>query len=199
MFGRRQRLAWTHWVIGLFWPRTGWRRAGTYFSHRVRRLPGSPYSIATGFACGVAVSFTPLIGLHFVLAVALAWFLGGSLIASALGTVVGNPWTFPLIWIASYRFGSWVLGLDPDTTLPDELTMAFILDNKLAMFMPMMIGGLLMAIVAWCGSFWLVRRAVTRYQLIRLSRIRRRAERMAKAQINADAMDDEIRRETDGE
>ena len=92
-----------------------------------------------------------------------------------------------------------MLGLDPDTTLPDELTMAFILDNKLAMFMPMMIGGLLMAIVAWCGSFWLVRRAVTRYQLIRLSRIRRRAERMAKAQINADAMDDEIRRETDGE
>ena len=190
MFGRRQRLAWTGWLGRIFWPRTGWRRAGAYFNHRVRRLPGSPYSIAVGVACGVAVSFTPLIGLHFLIAVILAWLLGGSLTASALGTAVGNPWTFPLIWIASYRLGSWVLGFDTDAALPDGLTMAYFRDNFLAVFLPMLIGGLLLAVVAWLSTFWLVRRAVSRYQLIRLSRIRRRAERSAVAQIKEAAGDD---------
>ena len=187
MFGRRQRLAWTDWLGQIIWPRTGWRRAGAYFSHRVRRLPGSPYSIAVGVACGVAVSFTPLIGLHFVIAVILAWLLGGSLIASALGTAVGNPWTFPLIWIASYRLGSWLLGLEPNV---DGLTMEDIRQNFFAVFLPMMVGGLVLGIVAWLGSFWLVRRAVSRYQLIRLSRIRRRAERSAAAQVKEAARDD---------
>ena len=153
-------------------------------------MPGSPYSIAVGVACGVAVSFTPLIGLHFLIAVILAWLLGGSLTASALGTAVGNPWTFPLIWIASYRLGSWVLGFDTDAALPDGLTMAYFRDNFLAVFLPMLIGGLLLAVVAWLSTFWLVRRAVSRYQLIRLSRIRRRAERSAVAQIKEAAGDD---------
>ncbi len=43
-------------------------------------MPGSPYSIAVGVACGVAVSFTPLIGLHFLIAVILAWLLGGTVV-----------------------------------------------------------------------------------------------------------------------
>ena len=34
---------------------------------RLGRLPGTPYSIAAGFACGATVSFTPLVGLHFFL------------------------------------------------------------------------------------------------------------------------------------
>ena len=187
MLGRRQHLAWMDWLGRVIWPRTGWRRAGAYFSHRVRRLPGSPYSIAVGVACGVAVSFTPLIGLHFVIAVILAWLLGGSLIASALGTAVGNPWTFPLIWIASYRLGSWLLGLEPNV---DGLTMEDIRQNFFVVFLPMMVGGLVLGIVAWLGSFWLVRRAVSRYQLIRLSRIRRRAERSAAAQVKEAARDD---------
>jgi hypothetical protein len=191
MFGRRQRRAWFHWLGQLIWPRSGWRRASVYFSHRVRRLPGSPYNIAAGFAFGVAVSFTPLIGLHFVLAVVGAWIFGGNLIASALGTAIGNPWTFPLIWIASYRLGAWIMGIDSDTMLPEGLTMAFIRDNFMAVFVPMLIGGLIMAVVAWFGSFWLVRRAVARYQQMRLSRIRRRAGRRAEAQIRAKNSEDD--------
>ena len=167
----------------LLWPRTGWRRAGAYFGHRVRRLPGSPYNIAAGFACGAAISFTPLLGLHFVFATLGAWLLGGNLIASAIGTVVGNPWTFPLIWYASYRLGAWLLGMNGAEQLPGGLTMSYIFDNPEAVFLPMMAGGLPMALVAWFISFWVVRRAVARYQHMRLSRIRRKAERRMSEQI----------------
>ena len=83
-----------------------------------------------------------------------------------------------------------MLGFDTDAALPDGLTMAYFRDNFLAVFLPMLIGGLLLAVVAWLSTFWLVRRAVSRYQLIRLSRIRRRAERSAVAQIKEAAGDD---------
>lgn len=184
MFGRRKTRSILTRMGHLLWPRTGWRRAGAYFSHRVRRLPGSPYNIAAGFACGAAISFTPVLGLHFVLASLGAWLLGGNLIASAIGTVVGNPWTFPFIWIASYRLGTWALGMNGSQDLPDGLSMSYIIDNPEAVLLPMMVGGVPMAAVAWFISFWVVRRAVARYQQMRLSRIRRRAERRMIEQID---------------
>jgi len=183
MFGRRKTRSILTKLGHIMWPRTGWRRAGTYFSHRVRRLPGSPYNIAAGFACGVAISFTPVLGLHFVLASVGAWLLGGNLIASAIGTVIGNPWTFPLIWIASYRLGTWALGMNASENLPDGLSMSYIIDNPEAVLLPMMVGGVPMAVAAWFLSFWVVRRAVARYQQMRLSRIRRRAEKRMTEQI----------------
>ena len=69
---------------------------------RLKRLQGTPYSIATGFACGVAISFTPFIGFHMILAALTAWLIRGNIIASAIGTIVGNPWTFPFIWLAVF-------------------------------------------------------------------------------------------------
>ncbi len=178
MFRRRHR-PWFDRLRALVWPRGGWRRASAYFGHRVRRMPGSPHSIAAGLACGVAVSFTPLVGFHFVLAALMSWAIGGSILAAAVGTVIGNPWTFPFIWFVSYRAGSWVVGEAAPVAPPGEFTMAFIIENPEAILLPMMIGGLPMAIGAWLLSFWLVRRAVARYQRMRRMRIRRRRQRAA--------------------
>lgn len=170
---RRRRRPFGGRLRDLVWPRAGWRRVGAYFGHRVRRLPGSPYSIAAGLACGVAVSFTPLVGFHFLLAAGLAWAIGGNVIAAAVGTAVGNPWTFPVIWFAAYRAGTWILGAAEDGAPPGDLTMAIIVDNPRAVLLPMLVGGLPMAAAAWAAAFWLVRRAVARYQQLRRARIAR--------------------------
>ena len=53
--------------------------------------PASPYAIASGFACGSMVSFTPLLGLHFILAIVFAYIIRGNFVAALLGTIVGNP------------------------------------------------------------------------------------------------------------
>ena len=76
--------------------------------HRLARLPGTPHSIAAGFACGVAMSFTPLVGVHILLALFLSWLIGGSLFSAVIGTIVGNPWTFPFIWLWIYNLGLWL-------------------------------------------------------------------------------------------
>lgn len=94
------------------WPRTGWRRAFIYYLKRLTRLSGTPHAIAAGFACGVMISFTPFVGLHILLGCLLALIVRGNFLAVAVGTLVGNPWTFPFIWLASYELGKLVLGPD---------------------------------------------------------------------------------------
>ena len=72
----------------------------------IRDRPASPNAIALGFACGSMVSFTPLLGLHFILAIVFAYLIRGNLIAALLGTIVGNPITFPFIWGMIYKVGA---------------------------------------------------------------------------------------------
>ena len=145
--------------------------------HRVKRLPGSPYSIAAGFACGAAVSFTPFIGLHFIFGALIAWLIGGNLLASALGTTVGNPWTFPFIWALIYRIGGWMLGWEVGHALPEGLSMAYIFEEPQAILLPMFLGSLPTGLVVWLGLFWPVRKIVAKYQIARRHRReKRRAE-----------------------
>lgn len=92
------------------WPRKGFWRPPLYLYHRTVRLRATPHAIAMGIAAGVAVSWTPFIGFHFVSAFALAFLLGGNFFAAALGTAFGNPFTFPFIWLLTWRFGNSLLG-----------------------------------------------------------------------------------------
>lgn len=95
----------------VLWPSIGLRRAWRYRLARMARMKSSDHRLAMGFAAGAFVSFTPFIGLHFVLAAAVAFVMRGNLVASAVGTVVGNPLTFPAIWLATYNIGAALLGL----------------------------------------------------------------------------------------
>jgi uncharacterized protein len=94
------------------WPHTGWRRAFVYYVRRLARLSGTPHNIAAGFACGVAISFTPLVGFHVLLGCLLALIVRGNFLAMVVGTLVGNPWTLPLMWLGSYEVGKLLLGAD---------------------------------------------------------------------------------------
>lgn len=80
------------------------------FVLKLRAMKGSPEQIAAGFAIGAAMTFTPFVGLHLILSVVLAWIFRVNSMAAALGTVLGNPWTFPLIWIAVLYSGRFMLG-----------------------------------------------------------------------------------------
>ena len=144
-----------------------------YVGHRLGRLPGTPYRIAAGFACGAAISFTPLIGVHFVGAALLSLLMRANVVASAIGTVVGNPWTFPFIWAWIYTLGNWILGRD-SSALPYNLSLTFIFDHFWDILLPMMVGGIPTSIVAWFLFFWPVQYMVAEYQGARRRRIRRK-------------------------
>lgn len=174
MFKRRARRTFWGRAREFIWPQSGWRRAFAYMTHRIKRLPGTPQSIAAGVACGVAASFTPLVGFHFILAALLAWLIGGSIIASAIGTAVGNPWTFPFIWIGIYRLGALILGSDVSETLPEGFTLTYIVDNPSAVLLPMAVGAVPAALVAWSVTYWPVLNIVTKYRELRRRRMAKR-------------------------
>ncbi|MCH9012318.1 MAG: DUF2062 domain-containing protein [Proteobacteria bacterium] len=174
MLGRRHPLPIYRRVREFVWPSGGWRRASLYIAHRLRRLPGTPYRIAAGFACGAAISFTPFIGFHFVGAALLSTLLRGSLLASAIGTVVGNPWTFPFIWTWIYALGQWLLGGEVVSELPAVLSLTYIFDRPLDVLWPMTVGGVPTSVAAWFAFFWPVRGAVAEYQHARRRLVRRK-------------------------
>ena len=199
LFGRRNPRSLLLRAKEIIWPSRGWRRAAVYFAHRVGRLPGTPYRIAAGVACGAAVSFTPFMGFHFVLAMGLALLTRGNLIASAIGTVVGNPWTFPFIWAWIYTLGRWMLGSGDGDEFPGWLTLTYIFDNPLKVLWPMTLGGIPTAIVAWFVVFYPVRSTVHQYQRARRRRMRkkirkRRAAIVERATKANEQLRDELRR-----
>ncbi|GAB4391031.1 MAG: DUF2062 domain-containing protein [Kiloniellaceae bacterium] len=179
MFKRRNPLPLHKRAGAVLWPQGGWRRSGAYVAHRLRRLPGTPYRIAAGFASGAAISFTPFIGLHFVLAALLALLVRGNLIAAAIGTVVGNPWTFPFIWLWIYSLGRWILGGEALTALPEDLSFQHIFEHPLEVLLPMIVGGIPTAAVAWFVFFWPLQRTVAEYQRARRRRLKRRLRRLS--------------------
>lgn len=93
-------------IKAFIWPKKGFMRAWKYLAIRLSRLKTSRHAIAAGFASGVAVSFTPLLGLHIILACVLAFITRGSMVAAVLGTLVGNPVTFPIFFGATYWVGA---------------------------------------------------------------------------------------------
>ncbi|HJO88912.1 MAG: DUF2062 domain-containing protein [Alphaproteobacteria bacterium] len=174
MFQRRQKRHIGHHLREFFWPRAGWRRVSIYMASRVKRMPDTPYSIAAGFACGAAVSFTPFMGFHFVLAALIARIIHANILASAIGTAVGNPWTFPFIWAGTHNLGVWVLGRQAVTESLPTLSMANIFDNFWEVFLPMMTAGIPVALVVWVIFFFPLRRAVAGYQARRRHEIEKK-------------------------
>lgn len=152
------------------WPRHSWLRSTRYYSKRVLRLSATPHAIAIGFAAGAFTSFTPLIGFHFLISFALAWIIGGNMIAAALGTSVGNPITFPFIWASTFKLGHFVLHGGEQAShaevkmhlAPHMLGRSF--DAFFPVLEPMLVGAIPLGLVTSIISYFLVLKSVEVYQ-----------------------------------
>jgi len=165
LFRRRKAADFGEKLRTMFWPRRSFARSARYFSKRVLRLTATPHAVAAGVAAGAFASFLPYLGFHFIIAAAVAWILRGNLIASAIGTAVGNPITFPFIWGCSLGLGRYVLhGSEPGEVVPlrlgrvlTELDFALLWQPLLK---PMTVGGAMLG--ALCGlilylvTYWAV-------------------------------------------
>ncbi len=184
LFRRRDGLSWWKVFIGWLWPRSGWWRAIQYIFLRVARLQGSTHHIAAGFAAGVAVSFTPFLGLHFLLGFALAWLTRGHLLASAIGTVVGNPWTFPLIFALTGRIGALFLDDAVVHNIPvwswEALFDAPViyLSAFLPLVFPLIVGGIPVAIFAWIIVYFPLRSVLRQFRARREEKLMQRRQLM---------------------
>ncbi len=68
-----------------------------------------PEIVAASFAIGVAISFTPLLGLHWIIALTLAFILKLNKVDILLGTLVVNPVTLPAVGAVAIPIGRFFL------------------------------------------------------------------------------------------
>ncbi len=190
LFKRREKPPIRERAQAWLWPKRGWRRAMGYVRHRVTRLSGSPHAIALGFAAGVFASFTPFMGFHFIIGAVAALVIGGNVIASAFGTFVGNPVTFPFIWFSTFSFGNFLLGIETeggDQSKLAEMSLWATLTDPSSLFSdfwtslwpllkPMTIGGVPLGLTLAVIFYFLVRIIVGTYQNNRRRRLQQRGE-----------------------
>ena len=157
------------------WPFMGWGRFLTYVRKRITRLSGSPHRIALGIALGVACSFNPFVGTHIIQAAILSLILRAHVAASALGTIIGNPTTFPFMWWSALLVGQLMLKLtgyeitadlvDDQTSLTDLLQAAQ--DHPMQILLPWAIGGYILGAASLPITYLIV------YPLIKASQAAR--------------------------
>ncbi len=92
------------------WRRSVWTLRVAY--RKLMRLRATPHEIAMGCALGASISITPLLGVQTLLAIVIAALLRVSVPAAIIGTFLGNPLSWPIIWASTYAMGLQIVGLN---------------------------------------------------------------------------------------
>jgi len=198
MFKRRKARSTGEQIRSVVWPDRGFARLFSYIFQRVRRMPGSPTSIAIGAAWGAAVSFTPFIGLHLFVGLAMTYMTRGNMLACLFGTIIGNPWTFPLFFYLDYALGTFILQFFGSATIQAGNTLAEFISLFLAaptaligeVFKQIMVGAIVLGSMAWFMMFGIVYWGVSGWRKSRSLRLAAVRERLQ----NEDYENDNLRR-----
>jgi uncharacterized protein (DUF2062 family) len=169
---------------------------------RLNRLPGTPDSISRGLFAGVFTAFTPMFGLHFVVAGILAKLMRGNVLAALLSTFVGNPLTYVPIAVVSLKVGYFMLGTETELLHERSFVGKFydaghdLLHNVYALFteelanwdallrfgheifIPYLIGGIVLGAVAGLAAYYLSLPMITAYQHRRRGRLKAKLEEL---------------------
>jgi uncharacterized protein (DUF2062 family) len=181
LFRRREAESFLEKIRVHLWPRRSWSRSSRYVVYRLRRLSDTPHAVALGFAAGVFVAVTPFLGAHMVMAVLVAWVIGGSIVAALLGTFIGNPLTYPLFWYSTYEVGNLMLGGASEKP-PIDLSGGIFqtsLDQLWPLLKPMTLGSVPVGLALGALCYVLVRPMVDAYKHRRRRELELRASREA--------------------
>lgn len=102
-FRRRKKHRWT------------WRRRWRVLVLDLLGREEPPERVAAAIGLGVAIGFSPFVGLHLVMALALAFLFRLNKLDAVLGTLTGNVPTWGVIFPIGYRLGRAVLRYDRRT------------------------------------------------------------------------------------
>ncbi|MEN8838144.1 MAG: DUF2062 domain-containing protein [Celeribacter marinus] len=204
VFKRRKKLTPLIWLARSLWPKGGWHRAALYLQHRLHRLPDTPQTISRGVFAGIFSVFTPLFGLHFLVAYILAKLMRGNVVAALLATFVGNPLTYVPIGVVSLKMGHFILGTEFDH-VNERSFMGKFIDaaddfwlNFLAVlsdvdanwdalirffyevFLPYLVGGIVPGVVAGLVGYYVTLPMIAAYQARRRKKLKAKLEKLRK-------------------
>lgn len=143
----------------------------TKFKNRIKQLlhtKDTPHRLAFAFAAGVFIGMSPLLGLHTILGVALAWIFGLNRIVTLTGVFITNPWTIVPIYTFSTWMGAKMLGINeiiPDIDWPHITITAFLNELK-PLIAPFIFGTIFLGLIAGVLCYMLIYAAVKKAQSV---------------------------------
>ena len=126
-------------------------------------LEGSKHHLSLSFAIGVLIGFSPFLGLHTAIALALCFLTGLNKPALMIGTFLNMPWIIPAYYSFSTWLGSVILDM-PGTGLPAGLGFRDLFSTEFArwiasqwiLLIPAFVGSMIMATVLAVVAYILV-------------------------------------------
>lgn len=129
---------------------------------QILAVKDSPRRIAASFAVGVFIGMSPLLGIHTLLGMAIAWQFRLNKFVTLIGVYVTNPWTI----VPIYTFGTWVgakvVGLESIIPRIDwsRITFLGLLGHFRPLLLPFVIGNTLIGLIAAGVGYFLIYVAV---------------------------------------
>ncbi len=137
--------------------------------HKILTSDGDPKKIALACGIGFFVAFFPILGIHTVMALALAWLFRVSPAVTLIATFINNPWTIAPMYGGGLWLGMIVTGtqLQGFTINWRELNWPLFVELAKLVGIPFVVGCLILGAVTALGGYFLVLRMVTVYRLRR--------------------------------
>lgn len=123
---------------------------------KILSLDAHPGHIATGFAVGVFISFTPFFGLHTPLAIALAFIFRLNKLTCITGAWVNTPLTVVPVLAGSYKLGETLLGNKPVLFQVTSMEWSSLKQYASAIILGSSIIGFFAALAGYALCYWLV-------------------------------------------
>lgn len=149
---------------------------------RFLKIRGHPRAIALGFALGILIGMTPFMGLHTIVAVAVAALFKWNKISAAISVWVTNAVTAPFIYYATYLVGARIMGIERAFQLKEINSLSAV--HNLILKTPeivwaMIVGGMVIGLPLAAVGYWVVFSLTGRYQEKIKAKIARSKERRA--------------------
>ena len=118
----------------------------------------APNRIASGIAIGVFIAWSPLLGIHTVLCILLAFVFKASKTASILGSLLCNPLTIPFILFIDYEVGILIcnlLKINYTHMILSDFKNIDLLKTGMEVLVPALIGSFVLGIVNAVPAYFL--------------------------------------------
>jgi uncharacterized protein (DUF2062 family) len=147
----------------------GWRRA----VEAVLKVHDTPHRTALAFGIGIWIAFSPLLGLHMLMALAIAFTFGLSRAAMLLGTYTNNPWTLAPMYLAGTTLGCLIMGVPMERLAEIDWEGSGrefyrgLLASVRPLLWPYVVGNTVLGLVCGALAYWLMRRLLEARQAAR--------------------------------
>jgi len=128
--------------------------------NKLKSIKADPMKVCYGFAFGVFMSTTPLIGFKWLVALPVVMLAKWNKTACMIGILQVNYLTGPIFYAIAYFIGKSLCGFTDTFELPETMSFGAVKDiffGNAEVFISLLTGGLILSIPMTLGAFYLVR------------------------------------------